>query len=104
RGLEGVDQERARAFVFCVIPTEVEGPRISELRNGSQIFKKWSEMVLCCWGFHKNVSRETFLVQENESRIVTWRDGSLRSAPSFTAVLKLTLGRHQRRIIGTDAR
>jgi hypothetical protein len=44
------------------------------LRNGSQIFKKWSEMVLSCWGFHKNVSRETFLVQENESRIVTWRD------------------------------
>jgi hypothetical protein len=40
------------------------------LRNGSQIFKKWSEMVLTCWGFHKNVSRETFLVQEKESRIV----------------------------------
>jgi len=57
--LEGVDQERARAFVFCVIPTEVEGPRIPELRNGSQIFKKWSETVLCCWGFRKNVSRET---------------------------------------------
>jgi hypothetical protein len=30
------------------------------LRNGSQIFKKWPEMVLCCWGFKENVSRETF--------------------------------------------
>ena len=39
------------------------------LRNGSQIFKKWSEMVLPCWGFDKNVSRETFLVQENETRM-----------------------------------
>jgi hypothetical protein len=75
-----------------------------ELRNGSQIFKKWSEMVLCCWGFHKNVSRETFLVQENESRIVTWRDGSLRSAPVSGLFSKLTLGRHQRRIIRADAR
>jgi len=25
-------------------------------------------MVLSCWGFDKNVSRETFFVQENESR------------------------------------
>ena len=48
---------------------EGEESRIPELRNGSQIFKKWSEMVLPCWGFDKNVSRETFLVQENETRM-----------------------------------
>ena len=49
------------------------------MRNGSQIFKKWLEMALSCWGFHKNVSRETFLVQENESRIVadSARDASV---------------------------
>ena len=29
-------------------------------RNGSQIFKKWSEMVLSCLALHKNDSRETF--------------------------------------------
>jgi hypothetical protein len=56
--------------LFLSHPERSEGTRIPELRNGSQIFKKWSEMVLCCWGFHKNVSRETFLVQENEIRIV----------------------------------
>jgi hypothetical protein len=38
-------------------------------RNGSQFFEKWSEMVLSCWGFQKNVSRETSLVQENKTRI-----------------------------------
>jgi hypothetical protein len=31
------------------------------LRNASQILEKWSDMVLCCWGFYENVSRETFL-------------------------------------------
>jgi hypothetical protein len=50
-----------RLELFLSHPERSEGTRILELRNGSQIFKKWSEMVLSCWGFHKNVSRETFL-------------------------------------------
>ena len=48
-----------RLELFLSHPERSEGTRMPELHNGSQIFKKWSEMVLCCWGFHKNVSRET---------------------------------------------
>ena len=77
--------------LFLSHPERSEGTRIPELRNG-EIFKKWSEMVLCCWGFHKNVSRETFLVKRNTN---SGRRGDSPRSAIFRAVLKLTLGRHR---------
>ncbi|HEY9157981.1 MAG TPA: hypothetical protein VIO10_08595 [Candidatus Binatus sp.] len=52
-------------------------------RNGSQFLEKSPEMVWSCWGFEKNVSRETFFSSgERITKIVesllvaaqAWRD------------------------------
>jgi hypothetical protein len=37
-------------------------------------------MVLCCWGLDANVSRETFLVQQHETRIAE-KGGTEQPAP-----------------------
>jgi hypothetical protein len=53
--------------------------RSSDLRPGQSWGFWWPKSGLICWGFDENVSRETFLVQENKTRIACLFVDSLTS-------------------------